>query len=133
MNSVADYMLQANHNAELASYLRREKTTYLDWAATCLFYAAIHYVNAYLTHRDVPIPRRHRTQGGLRGRSNIISADASLKTIYRAYRHLDDESRDARYELKKPSPEDYDRYLVTQLDRIRQFAISAIPSASRIT
>jgi HEPN domain-containing protein len=118
-----EYIEQAVHNSELATFLRQEKAEYLDWALTCLFYAAVHYVNAYLAHAGKSIPRRHRTQGSLVGRSNIVEVDPTLRAIYPAYRHLDDESRDARYELRKPSTQEYDKYLAPRLQRIRDFIL----------
>lgn len=121
-----DYIKQAVHNAELAAYLRQDKVKYLDWAVTCLFYASVHYVNAYLMKVGKTIPRRHKTQGSLVGRSNIVETDPALRIIYPAYRHLDDESRDARYELRKPSTDEYDKYLVPQLDKIKNFVMPKV-------
>lgn len=123
MKTPADYLQQAAKNAELAAFLRQEKSEYLDWAVTCLFYSAIHLVNAYLSHRHLTIPRRHTTKGGLVGRSNIVQTDKVLGSIYFDYRALDDESRDARYELKKPTEEDYDKYLLARLNAIRAFIL----------
>lgn len=126
MKNSTDYIQQAAHNAELAAYLRHEKSAYIDWAATCLFYAAVHYVNAYLVHFQKTLPRRHKTQGNMVGRSNIVQADPALSQIYPDYRHLDDESRDARYELKKPSADDYDKFLLSRLDKIRKFILPKV-------
>ena len=126
MKTPTQYIQQASRNTELAVFLRAEKVSYLDWAVTCLFYAAVHYVNAHLAHGDKAIPKRHTTQGKLIGRSNIVEADPELRTIYSAYRHLDDESRDARYELKGPSKDEYDTHLVPKLDRIRDFVMDRV-------
>jgi hypothetical protein len=86
-----------------------------------LFYAAVHFVNAYLKKAGIPIPRRHRSNDGEPGRLNIVQADPTLSTIYPEYRHLDDESRDARYELKKISEADFDKFLLVKLNRISDF------------
>jgi HEPN domain-containing protein len=115
-HAAADYVAQAVRNRDLASSLRSQDR--FDWAVTCLFYAAVHYVNAFLRRSNQPIPRRH---GGHQGRLNIVQQDRSLREIYKSYRHLDDESRDARYELKMPAPDDYDRFLLPELERIRRF------------
>ena len=117
----ADYAQQAAHNLELATYLRENRSDCLDWAATCLFYAAIHYVNAYLRKSNIQIPRRHRgsEKGKAKGRLNIVQQDPTLQLIHSDYRHLDDESRDARYELKKPSEHDYDQFLLPRLTSIK--------------
>ena len=126
MKKPSEYIQQAVRNTELATHLRQDKTQYLDWAATCLFYAAVHYVNAYLAKSGTTIPRRHTTHGSFVGRTNIVQSDPALKKIYGAYRHLDDESRNARYELKRPTTENYDAYLVPQLDKIKDFVMSNV-------
>ena len=120
MKTTADYIAQAAHNADLAEHLRQSRTDCLDWAVTCLFYAAIHYVNAYMVWANIPIPKRHRSKDVKNpGRTDIVDKDPTLSTIYCEYRHLDDESRDARYELKKPTKEDYDLFLLVQFEKIR--------------
>jgi HEPN domain-containing protein len=126
VNQPADYVQQALHNSELAAYLRSDKTPYLDWAVTCLFYSALHYVNAFLAKNHKTIPRRHATHGDLTGRSNIVQADPILGQIYGAYRHLEDESRDARYELRKPTPYEYDQHLLSKLTAIRDFIMPKV-------
>lgn len=124
----ADYVQQAAHNLALAAHLRADKAEYLDWAATCLFYAAVHYVNAYLTKANITIPRRHRGSEPKNkpGRLNIVQQDPILRFIYINYRHLDDESRDARYELRKPSTSDYDGFLLTQIKSIKSFILPKV-------
>ena len=127
MKQHTEYIQQAAHNAALASHLRRTRKDCLDWAVTCLFYAAIHYVNAYLVRMHIPIPKRHRGSDLKKpGRVNIVQSHSVLSQIYREYRHLDDESRDARYELKRPSASDYDTFLIPQLVRIREFILPKV-------
>ena len=122
-----EYIQQAAHNADLASYLRHTKADCLDWAVTCLFYAAIHYINAYFVKAHIPIPQRHRTSNPKKpGRLNIVQRDSVLSQIYPEYRHLDDESRDARYELKRPSMSDYDTFLISQFAKIREFILPKV-------
>lgn len=123
-----EYIRQAKHNLELAKHLREEKPDYLDWAVTCLFYAAVHYINAYLSHSKIAIPRRHRGEDGKPGRLNIVQQDSTLKAIYANYRHLDDESRDARYELRVPTKSDYDNILMQQLKAIQNYILPKVPS-----
>jgi hypothetical protein len=128
-HTLEEYLAQAAHNAELARFLRKEKPEYLDWAATCLFYSAVHYVNAYLTKCGQNIPRRHvGTDQGAVGRTNIVQQDRTLREIYPDYRDLDDDSRDARYELKHPTKPDYDTYLMPSFVRIKNFVQQKISS-----
>jgi hypothetical protein len=120
-HAISEYVAQANHNSAFATDIRKHQGKYLDWAATCLFYAAVHYVNAYFVKSQMAIPRRHSSPDPKNpGRMNIVQQDPSLKIIYAPYRHLDDESRDARYELKVVSEADYDKFLLPQLEKIRK-------------
>jgi hypothetical protein len=128
-HTAQEYLDQAAHNAGLAAYLRTNKTDYLDWAATCLFYSAVHYVNAFLAYSGKSIPRRHTSSDPANpGRTNIVQQDSVLRSVYHDYRHLDDESRDARYELRKPKKADYDERLVRCHNRIRQFVTTRLAS-----
>ena len=121
-HSVPDYIEQAAHNLAFAKYIRDNKSDCLDWSVTCLFYAAVHYVNAYLRKSNITIPRRHTSPDPQKpGRSNIIQTDKMLSAIWDPYRNLDDESRDARYELKKISVTHYDGYLLAEFEKVRQF------------
>ena len=126
-HSVDEYISQAAHNHEFARYIRENKTDCLDWSATCLFYAAVHYINAYFKKIGKQIPRRHSSPDPRSpGRLNIIQTDSSLSAIYDQYRNLDDESRDARYELKMISASDYDSFLLPQFEAIKTFIIPKV-------
>lgn len=61
-----------------------------EWQVVVLFYAALHYVDAYLT-RIGSEPHTHTE------RRAKVRKDPNLRPIYRAYVELDDRSRDARY------------------------------------
>jgi hypothetical protein len=122
-HTIPEYLEQAAHNSAFAQFIRQNKSECLDWSATCLFYAAVHYINAYLVKTGRAIPRRHTGYDPKKrpGRTNIVQQDPQLSAIYPEYRHLDDESRDARYELKKVSASDYDRFLFPKLEKIRAY------------
>ena len=121
-HSPTEYLQKAAHNLEFAQYVRKNRKDCLDWAATSLFYAAVHYVNAYFAKHGTPIPRRHTNPDPKSpGRMNIVQQDPNLSAIYPHYRHLDDESRDARYELRIISEADYDKFLLPKLDKIKSF------------
>jgi hypothetical protein len=123
--TLEEYLEQARRNSAFAAHIRRSKCEYLDWAATCLFYSAVHYVNAYFVKFGIGIPRRHSSADRHNpGRTNIVQQEPSLKIAN--YRHLDDESRDARYELKIISKADYDSFLLPRLEEIRKFITSKV-------
>lgn len=126
-HTLPEYLAQACRNSEFAANIRKNQDKYLDWATTCLFYSAVHYVNAYFVKFGIAIPRRHSSGDPKNpGRTNIVQQDPSLNTIYPHYRHLDDESRDARYELKIISEADYDNFLLPKLEEIRKFITSKV-------
>lgn len=126
-HTIAQYLQQAAHNSEVAQYIRDNRTDALDWSATCLFYSAVHYVNAYFVKHGIPIPRRHTSPDRSKpGRMNIVQQDPHLSAIYPEYRHLDDESRDARYELKRISPSDYDNVLFPKLEKLKKWIIPKV-------
>jgi hypothetical protein len=128
-HSVDEYLEQAAHNSGLAQHIRDKLPEFMDWSATCLFYSAVHYVNAYFAKFSIPISRRHRgVEAKKPGRTNIVQTDTKLSAIYPHYRHLDDESRDARYELKRITPVDYDKFLKPKLQKIQQFIVPKVTS-----
>ena len=63
----------------------------IDWALVAFFYAALHYVEAYLALRGVHITHHSR-------RDTVIGGDENLRTIYRQYRELKTFGYAARYE-----------------------------------
>ncbi len=64
----------------------------IDWALIMLFYAAMHYVEAYLAKSGVHL-RIHTT------RDNAISRDSSLRKIFKEYSDLKFYGYNARYEV----------------------------------
>lgn len=106
-----EHVAKAVHNESFVQTLSLTTTPFLDWAVTGMFYAAVHYVDAYLATKNIH-PKRHRavpTQPGQQsnagpGRSDYVYWH--LKRIYQDYRYLDDQSREARYEPKRFAPQD---------------------------
>lgn len=88
MPAQRQHWLQAEHNEQFLSSLDLDQTPFLDWAITVCFYAALHYVDAYLallglhpsTHSEREKEVRHR-----------------LRPLYFHYRSLKRHSLDARY------------------------------------
>ncbi len=109
------------HDRHLATAQRNESfflsfdlvsTPYLDWAVTALFYAALHYVEAYLGQhngligRQVPSPAGGHHATGHRERFQKIESDAFLSVVQADYRQLYDRSIDARYNLSAATATD---------------------------
>ena len=87
------YLEQAQHNRAVAEALSDgDSPTSRQWDVTCLFYAALHYVNAHLGNRPVPDNHQDRDRY-VRGNMQLIHND---------YRWLRTKSHAARYCLKSP-------------------------------
>jgi hypothetical protein len=95
MTSPEQHEQQAADNVGLHELLVAQDR-YLDWALTALFYAALHYVDAFLLPED---PRTHSR------RNRLVRGRAELAPMWPSYRMLMDRSRDTRYECFDPTPE----------------------------
>ncbi len=87
-----EHLARAQENEEFARSLDLTKGFYVDWAITLLFYAAPHYVDAYLAIKPYH-PQNHDS------RDKEVASNGSLQQIYPDYRRLKDRSQAARYEI----------------------------------
>jgi uncharacterized protein (UPF0332 family) len=62
-----------------------------EWAVTCVFYAALHYVQAYFVSHGGDIVTH-------KNRASAIQRDARISGVYDEYRELESLSREARYD-----------------------------------
>ncbi len=69
----------------------------VEWAITAVFYAAVHYVEAYFALSDVSY-NNHPS------RNTAVKKDAVLCSISDEYENLYNLSRDARYEVMNLQP-----------------------------
>lgn len=90
MPNLDDHLSAARNNERFSEDLIAERR-YLDWAVTGMFYAAIHYVEAYLSLR---------TEHSLshRMRDSEIASDPKLINIFDHYSDLKNDSTQSRYE-----------------------------------
>jgi hypothetical protein len=89
-----DHLRVAERNRDLARTLLAQSELApepWEWVAIILFYAAVHYVNAYLWERYHLAPRNHdeRTRG--------VHHDTALSSCYLSYDTLKDDGFHARY------------------------------------
>jgi len=87
-----EHLARARGNEELAKTLDRSKGLCVDWAITMLFYAAVHYIDAYLAFSGSR-PKNHQQ------RDNAVEHNGSLAPIWNDYRRLKDLSEEARYQI----------------------------------
>ncbi len=76
MPSKARHVQQALHNYAVYDYLNASPQATTDWQITVLFYAALHYVDAYLDNVGVH-PRSHED------RDAYVSVLADLRHVAR--------------------------------------------------
>ena len=110
------HLRQAAYNSEVAKVLAEVKPPRFQWAVVCLFYAGLHYVNAYLYDTTGDVPRNHTE------RSKLVNQH--MGQVYSQYMLLRDESHLARYKMKRHKQTSYEA-LDNRLEDIRQFVSSA--------
>lgn len=117
MPNVEDYLSHADRNLEVAGRLAAapgvSSPISLQWAVVCVFYAAVHYVNAYLESRTGHVPDNHGD------RETRISMDMD-EPVDEAYRDLKTVCDNARYRLIDPTGTEYQEAL-TDLNVVRSF------------
>jgi len=92
-----NHITQARHNRDFFGSF--DTSRYSDWAATVLFYTALHYIDAFLATQGGPQgqhPNRHDV------RDNYMTRIQELKPIASDYFRLKNFSSSARY--NPPSP-----------------------------
>lgn len=97
MPTKSEHVSKAERNEKIAATL--STTGYLDWAITCLFYAALHYVDAILS-ASVIHPEGHTE------RNLAIGTNDTLLKIRQEYRTLETLSRNGRYRAMTIEPDD---------------------------
>jgi type IV secretory pathway VirB3-like protein len=114
-----EHKAKAVHNETFVATL---KDPYWDWAVTGMFYAAVHYVMAYLATQGIH-PVLHHV------RNSHIHRDPKLNSIYIDYRELQNNSEDARYMERVPATaftqQDVTRLTVC-LNKIKQIILPLI-------
>ena len=97
MPSQEAHLRQAEHNEAVFSYLAARGQAFADWQIIVLFYAALHYVEAYSAGANV-----HNASH--QSRARLMSVEVFLKAIFVDYAELDRYSRQARYGLVRFRP-----------------------------
>jgi hypothetical protein len=111
---------QAKSNEQLAQYL--DGAPYPDWRATALFYASVHYVQAYFSSLNPPARFNRHVD-----RDTAIQGDRHISTIWDDYRSLKDWSELARYSCHGPSPDDFKNDISPSLAAIKKHLRAFLP------
>lgn len=93
------FLEQAGHNRRVAdALLQGNPPISRQWAVTCLFYAALHYVNAHVSSHGQPMPADHRARD--------LWVSRFMRSVYPAYRWLRTRSEGARYGMRQPGEQE---------------------------
>lgn len=96
MPDTNEHLQIVNQNYAALSHLSKpDPSVYTDWCVTIIFYMALHLVQAYLADKKNEHTTNHPTL------QKNISEDQNLKSMYGNYRHLQDDSANARYDGQK--------------------------------
>ena len=119
MASAEDHLAKAERNADFALDLNLATRAEVDWAMVCLFYSALHFVEAYL----VDIGQPARTHGK---REQMFAKDVNLRQIAEAYWDLKSFGFRARYEFPDFRKEDVLEEAVPALESIRRHVLTLL-------
>jgi hypothetical protein len=87
-----EHLERAHQTEKLADALQSTLGVCIDWSITMLFYAGLHYIDAFLARKNMhPLDHSHRDEE--------IERNGSLSPIYPEYRRLKDLSRAARCQI----------------------------------
>lgn len=114
MPRTADHLKEAVANERLAQVLEI-KPDYCGWRCTVLFYASLHYIQAYFSSLQIPLVFQDHRQ-----RDDAVASDPQLTKIRRDYRRLKDFSQNARYDFYKPTVADFATDIVPSLIAIKR-------------
>ncbi len=115
----AEHLGKAHHDEQFVSSLDLSTSPFIDWAVTALFYAALHYVEAYFATMN-----RHSADH--RARDSAIRRDANLRKIYNDYSELKNHSINARYYMTPFVEADVTRHLRPRFNALKSYITSLL-------
>lgn len=93
MPSKDEHLEKAEGNEAFAPSIVHDTQTRIDWKLIVLFYAAVHYIEAYFAATLGIHLKSHVT------RDSYVARDSNLKKIFSSYQHLKYFGYNARYEV----------------------------------
>ena len=87
-----EHVAKASGNEKFALSIVLKDKIHIDWALISMFYAGVHYVEAYLATIGQHI-RSHET------RDKFVARDTNLRSVYNNYSDLKYFGYNARYEV----------------------------------
>lgn len=112
-----DHIAFAEHNEMFVDSFDLDSTLYTDWVVTGMFYAALHYVEAYLAMLGEQ-PEDHRARDS--------HVKRHIPDIGKDYRWLKDYSINARYYGYRFSADDIRRNISPRLEAIKKHILDLL-------
>ena len=112
MPTTAEHLSKAQSNEQFAATLGLQTSAEIEWAVTATFYAAVHYIEAYLATRGV-----HSANHAQRNRH--VNGLAETRNLWKGYGKLQRLSEKSRYWVLPVTTEDLDqaRRLLSEIKR----------------
>ena len=125
MSNVNNYLNLIEHNVRLLELLtgirpqHLEKEDFSDWRVTIVFYISCIYIKAACSLLGIDI-QDHFTL------HSIINTQKEFLPISKYYRHIEEASRDARYEGRKFDKNFITKRILPKFNEVRDCAVSLI-------
>ena len=125
MNDALKYLNLIEHNVKLLDLLTGNKPRHLenedfsDWQVTVIFYISCIYIKALCSLSNINIQDHYALR-------NEINTNKDLLPISKFYRHIEEASRDARYEGRKFQKNFIVNTILPKFNRIRDCAIDLL-------
>jgi hypothetical protein len=122
-----EHLARAEHHRDIAQLLVSPQASQLspepptDWAVVAAFYAAVHYVNAWLWETRQFRPGTHAD------RTAAVRAEPPLRPAAQAYRNLQDLAYQARYAYRfQPTTQVLTDAVQVDLETVRRVVRQAL-------
>jgi hypothetical protein len=109
-----EHINKADGIVVLATSLPLKTQAEIDWSLVMFFYAAVHYVEAYLSTKGQHL-RSHTT------RDSYMGKDSTLKKIYAEYQDLKFYGYNARYEVSRFTRKDVTNEAAVSFQDIKSY------------
>ena len=112
MPSIDQHVTKAEANYAFAQSINLESQAEIGWALVVIFYAAVHYIEAYFATSERHL-RSHPT------RDSLVGKDVNLKSIFHEYQELKYYGYNARYEMTEFTVQDFRTEAISNFVKIR--------------
>jgi len=118
---------KAQHNEQFFGQFDVKTTPYLDWVITGIFYSALHYMRALGSQHGFSNISSYGEMDNLFNRLSVLKKNSD---VYISYRQLKDDSREARYEMRRFSPDEVQESRDIDLLKIKSFVTPLLSISS---